>query len=190
MKCIYKQTDGQIRRVLGLFACLFALSCLAMVGCGSSQGSASTRGFGIDAQQTSKESSRTEIRDVNDVPDALTEAMKEVKGCKMTLEPDSSDYCYLYEDSDRVGAVELSEDADSFTVYIDSDRSGENSDRALERVAHMTLASVLACNPDYDYSKAQDVAVKIIEADDEYRDGKISYKAGTKSYQYVLLVYL
>ena len=161
-----------------------------MVGCGSSQGSASTRGFGIDAQQTSKESSRTEIRDVNDVPDALTESMKEVKGCKMTLEPDSSDYCYLYEDSDRVGAVELSEDTDSFTVYIDSDRSGESSDRALERVAHMTLASVLACNPDYDYSKAQDVAVKIIEADDEYRDGKISYKAGTKSYQYVLLVYL
>lgn len=182
MECIVNRQSKITRRLFKLFVCVFAVSCLALAGCATSQTSSS--------QQISSRSSSAEIRNISDVPDALSKAMQEVKGCKMTLEPDSSDYCYLYEDSDRVGAVELSEDTGSFTVYIDSDRSGESSDRALERVAHMTLASVLACNPDYDYSKAQDVAVKIIEADDEYRDGKISYKAGTKSYQYVLLVYL
>ena len=108
----------------------------------------------------------------------------------MTLEPNNNSTLYLYEDSERVGTVELSEDDYSFTVRIDGDRSNESKDRALERVAHMTLASVIACNPDYDYSKAQDVAARIIESDGEYRDGEISYKDGKKSYQYVLSVYL
>lgn len=108
----------------------------------------------------------------------------------MTLEPNNNSTLYLYEDSERVGTVELSEDDYSFTVRIDGDRNNESEDRALERVAHMTLASVIACNPDYDYSKAQDVAVRIIESDGEYRDGKISYKDGKKSYRYVLSVYL
>lgn len=108
----------------------------------------------------------------------------------MTLEPDSKNHLSLLEGSDSVGEVELSRDNDYFTILIDGNRSGESEDSALQRVAYMTLAVVLACNSDYDYEKAQDVAVEIIEADGEYRDGRVSYRAGTKGYQYVLRVYL
>lgn len=182
MECIVNRQSKTTRRLFKLFVCVFAVSCLALAGCATSQTSSS--------QQISSRSSSAEIRNISDVPDALSKAMQEVKGCKMTLEPNNNSTLYLYEDSERVGTVELSEDDYSFTVRIDGDRSNESEDRALERVAHMTLASVIACNPDYDYSKAQDVAVKIIESDGEYRDGKISYKDGKKSYQYVLSVYL
>lgn len=185
MECIVNRQSKITRRLFKLFVCVFAVSCLALAGCATSQTSSS--------QQTSSRSSNAEIRNISDVPNALSKAMQEVKGCKMTLEPNNTNNnstLYLYEDSERVGTVELSEDDYSFTVRIDGDRSNESKDRALERVAHMTLASVIACNPGYDYSKAQDVAVGIIKSDGEYRDGKISYKNGKKSYQYVLSVYL
>ena len=143
MECIANRQSKITRRLFKLFVCVFAVSCLALAGCATSQTSSS--------QQISSQSSSAEIRNISDVPDALSKAMQEVKGCKMTLEPNNNSTLYLYEDSERVGTVELSED---------------------------------------DYSKAQDVAVKIIESDGEYRDGKISYKDGKKSYQYVLSVYL
>lgn len=195
MELVRRRVGRQAKWLPNLFACLFACSCLILGGCASGQSSAATQGTGGVTQKTIDKSStdaasRVAIGSINDVPDALAAAMTEVKGCKMNLEPANNGFCYLDEGSEHVGSVELSEDSDSFTIYIDGDRSNESSDRALERVAHMTLASVLACNPDYDYSKAQDVAVKIIEADGEYRDGKISYKAGQKSYQYILIVYL
>lgn len=167
-----------------LLSCLFALSCLIMTGCSTDQAGQSV------GQQDSGQSSRSEIHDIDDVANALPAAMKEVSGCEMTLEPDSKNHLSLLEGSDSVGEAELSRDNDYFTILIDGNRSGESEDSALQRVAYMTLAAVLACNSDYDYEKAQDVAVEIIEADGEYRDGRVSYRAGTKGYQYVLRVYL
>lgn len=134
-------------------------------------------------------SARAEINDVKDVPKALSEAMKEIDS-KMLLKQDETGHYYLYEDSERVGEVELFEEDYSFAVYIDENETDDMDYRALERVADMTVAEVLACNPDYDEDKARDVSTEVINSDGEYRDGRVSYKVGSRGYQYVLMVYL
>lgn len=124
-----------------------------------------------------------DVSEVSGIPSKLGTAMQSVPGCSMTIEQDSDVTWTLYEDGESVGSVALDHDNETVTILIDSD----GSDAQAERMAQVMIASVLACNPSYEYSEAKDVAYEIL-MEDEYRDSGISYTSGTKGDRFALVI--
>lgn len=156
-----------------LFATLTA-SALSLTGCGNENN--------IVHKSEPKDDA---ITSVEEMPERLTEAMKSVSGCRMTIEQSNDVTWTLRDGEDSVGSVSIDSEDETVTIMIDE----AESDLQAERMAHMAIASVLACNPSYDYSDAQDVALETI-TEDKCRDNGISYIVGTKGNGYVLIIEL
>lgn len=156
-----------------LFATLTA-SALSITGCGNENN--------IVHKSEPKDDA---ITSVEEMPERLTEAMKSVSGCRMTIEQSNDVTWTLRDGKDSVGSVSIDSEDETVTIMIDE----AESDLQAERMAHMAIASVLACNPSYDYSDAQDVALETITKD-KCRDNGISYIVGTKGNRYVLIIEL
>lgn len=167
------------RLIAAFAACLFVVSAFSLSGCsGTPQEESAPQTEEVMESESSEDSS-----EVSGVPDKLAEAMKSVPGCSMTIEQDSDVTWTLYEDHESVGSVALDHDNETVTILIDSD----GSDAQAERMAQVMVASVLACNPSYEYSEAQDIAYEIL-MEDEYRDSGISYTSGTKGDRFALVI--
>lgn len=167
-------------RLIAVFAVfLFAVSVCSLSGCsGTPQEEAAPQAEEVMDSENSEDSS-----EVSGIPEKLAEAMKSVPGCSMTIEQDSDVTWTLYENDESVGSVALDHDNETVTILIDSD----GSDAQAERMAQVMVASVLACNPTYEYSEAQDVAYEIL-MEDEYRDNGISYTSGTKGDRFAFVI--
>ena len=146
----------------------------------------SLSGCGGDAQTVGKSASEDNtISSVAEMPDRLADAMEIVPGCRMTIEQSNNVTWTLRDGDPSVGSVSLNDEDETVTILIDE----AESDVQAERMAHMLVASVLACNPSYEYDEAQEIAYEAL-MEDECRDNGINYVSGTKGDRFVLVIEL
>ncbi len=76
----------------------------------------------------------------------------------MTIEQSNNVTWTLRDGDPSVGSVSLNDEDETVTILIDE----AESDVQAERMAHMLVASVLACNPSYEYDEAQEIAYEAL----------------------------